>query len=109
MSDKNSVLQKLLKSLEDMQATDIKVMDVRQQTTITDTMILACGRSSRHVKSIAQKVVEDLKHLGIPSLSCSGLESGEWVLVDFGDYIVHVMQPESRLFYNLEGLWEVAS
>lgn len=100
------MLAKLLHSLEDIQAADIKVIDVRQQTTVTDYMVIASGRAARHVKAVAQKVMEDMKAAGMPSITCTGLESGDWALIDFGDFIVHVMQPESRQFYNLEGLWE---
>ena len=100
------MLDKILKSLEDIQAIDVKVINVREQTSITDYMIIASGRASRHVKAIAQKVMEDMKLAGLPSLSSTGLESGDWALIDFGDFIVHIMQPESRQFYNLEGLWE---
>lgn len=106
MPDQNLMLNTLLKSLEDIQAIDVKVIDVHKQTTITDYMIIASGRASRHVKAVAQKVMEDMKVAGLPSISCTGLESGDWALIDFGDFIVHVMQPESRQFYNLEGLWE---
>lgn len=106
MPDQNPMLQTLLKSLDDIQAIDIKVIDVRKQTTITDYMIVASGRASRHVKAIAQKVMEDMKLAGLSSISSTGLESGDWALIDFGDFIVHIMQPESRQFYNLEGLWE---
>ncbi|USQ12924.1 ribosome silencing factor [Legionella lytica] len=106
MSDQNPMLVKLLHALEDIQASDIKVIDVRKQTTITDYMLIASGRASRHVKAIGQKVMEDMKLAGLPALHCTGLETGDWVLIDFGDFIVHVMQPESRQFYNLEGLWE---
>ncbi|WP_298626914.1 ribosome silencing factor [uncultured Legionella sp.] len=109
MSDQNPMLNTLLKSLEDIQAIDVKVIDVRKQTTITDYMVIASGRASRHVKAVAQKVMEDMKKAGLPSISCTGLESGDWALIDFGDFIVHVMQPESRQFYNLEGLWEERS
>ena len=106
MSVQHPMLTKLLKSLEDIQAIDIKVIDVRKQTTITDYMIIASGRANRHVKSIAQKVMEDMKVLGLPPINCAGLETGDWALVDFGDFILNVMQPESRQFYNLEGLWD---
>lgn len=106
MPDTNPILTKLLRSLEDLQAIDIKVLDVHKQTTITDYMIIASGRASRHVKAIAQKVMEDMKYEGLPSISSTGLETGDWALIDFGDFIVHVMLPESRQFYNLEGLWE---
>lgn len=100
------MLKKLVDSLNDIQAIDIKVIDVSMQTTVTDYMIISSGRASRHVKAIAQKVMEDMKLAGLPSLSSTGLDSGDWALVDFGDFILHVMQAESRQFYNLEGLWE---
>ncbi|MDR3441898.1 MAG: ribosome silencing factor [Legionella sp.] len=106
MSAENPMLAKLLISLEDIQAVDVKVIDVHKQTTITDYMVIVSGRASRHVKAIAQKVMEDMKAAGMPAMNCTGLESGDWALVDFGDFILHVMQPESREFYNLEELWE---
>lgn len=109
MPTQHPMLPKILHSLDDIQAVDIKVIDVHEHTTITDYMIIASGRASRHVKAIAQKVTEDMKAQGMPALNCTGLETGDWVLVDFGDFILHVMQPESRQFYNLEGLWDTSS
>lgn len=109
MSVQHPMLPKLIHALEDIQAVDVKVIDVHKQTTITDYMIVASGRASRHVKAVAQKIMEDMKTAGMPALNCTGMESGDWVLVDFGDFIVHIMQPESRQFYNLEGLWEEQS
>ncbi len=100
------MLTQLLKILDDMKAIDVKIMDVRKQTTITDYMIIASGRSSRHVKATAQTLVEEMKHSGFPALHSTGFESCDWILIDFGDIIVHVMQAESRQYYNLEGLWE---
>jgi ribosome-associated protein len=106
MPRKNFLLDTLLKALDDMQANDVKVLDVSRQTTITDYMIICSGRSSRHVKAIAEHLLEQLKASGHPALSQSGLDSGDWALIDFADFVVHVMQPESREFYNLEGLWQ---
>jgi len=106
MPDQYPMLPKILHSLEDNKAVDIKVLDVHKQTSITDYMIIASGRASRHVKAIAQNLMEDMKLVGLPSINCTGLEHGDWVLIDFGDFIVHIMQPETRQFYNLEGLWE---
>ncbi|HHF7374615.1 ribosome silencing factor [Legionella bozemanae] len=106
MSNQNPMLTKLLQLLDDNQAIDVKVIDVRKQTTITDYMIIASGRSSRHVKAISQKIMEDMKSAGSPAMNCTGLETGDWVLIDFSDFIIHVMQPEYRQYYNLEGLWE---
>jgi ribosome-associated protein len=106
MPNQSPLLENILKSLDDIQAQDISVIDVRDQTTITDQMIICTGRSSRHVKSIAKQVIEDLKSKGSKAYSNAGLNSGDWALIDFGDIIVHVMQSESRAFYNLEGLWQ---
>lgn len=98
-------LKKLLQLLDDIHAIDVKVIDVMQQTTITDFMVICSGRSSRHVKAIAEHIMEQMKAAGLPALSDTGLEGGDWALIDFGDFVVHIMQPESRAFYNLEGLW----
>lgn len=109
MSESKSQLDLLLTFLDDIQALDIKVIDVHKQTAITDYMVIASGRASRHVKAIADKVMEDMKHHGHACLSCTGLETGDWALIDFGDIILHVMLPDSRQYYNLEGLWEDSS
>lgn len=100
------MLTNLLNFLEDIQAIDVVTIDVHKQTSITDYMIICSGRSSRHVKAIAEHVMVSMKHAGMAPTSYTGLEGGDWALVDFGDFIVHVMQPDSRLFYNLEGLWQ---
>lgn len=105
MSNSNPMLSTILKSLDDIHAIDVKVLDVHEQTTVTDYMIIASGRSSRHVKSIAVKVMEDMKLAGLPPLHSTGLEQGDWALIDLGDFVLHIMQPESRVFYNLEELW----
>ncbi len=94
-------------SLEDLKAEDITVMDVRQKTAVTDWIIVASGTSSRHVKSIANSVSVDAKNAGIKPYGVEGEDVGEWVLVDLGDVIVHVMQREVRKFYDLESLWRV--
>ena len=106
MHDKNPLLKKLLQTLEDIHAIDVTVIDVSEHTTITDFMIICSGRSSRHVKAIAEYIIEHMKSSGLATLSSNGLESGDWALIDFGDFVVHVMQPESRAFYNLEDLWK---
>lgn len=94
-------------ALEDLKGQDIKVLDVRKLTTVTDTMIVCTGTSNRHVKSLAQNVVEDAKKAGFRPLGIEGQEAGEWVLVDLGDVVVHVMQLQPRAFYQLEKLWSV--
>ena len=106
MYENKPQLNAVLKALEDIQASDITVIDVSQQTTITDVMVICSGRSSRHVKAIAEQVMGHLKAANMPPLSDHGLQGGDWALVDFGDVILHIMQPDSRSFYNLEGLWQ---
>jgi ribosome-associated protein len=93
--------------LEDAKARDLRIIDVRQLTSVTDYLIIASGTSARHVASIADKVVEIAKQAGQPLLGIEGKESGEWVLVDLADIVVHVMQPRVREFYKLEDLWAV--
>lgn len=99
--------QLALTALEDLKAQDVQVMDVRGMTSITDVMIVASGTSDRHVKALADNVVEAVKKHGVEPIGVEGESSREWVLVDLGDVIVHVMHPQTRAFYNLEKLWTV--
>lgn len=97
--------QLALDALDDMKAVDVRVLEVAGQTTITDFMIIASGRSDRHVRSLAENVVVNAKKQGVQPLGVEGEKEGEWVLVDLGDVIVHVQTPRTRDFYNLEKLW----
>ena len=92
-------------ALEDIKARDIEVIDVRPQTTLYDTMVIASADSNRQVKALASHVRERLKEAGAPILGVEGEAVGEWILVDAGDIVVHVMQPAVRAYYNLEELW----
>ena len=105
--DLHSLRERVLGALDDLKAKDVKEIDVRGKTSVTDIIIVASGTSSRHVKSIADEVVRQLKGLGAPPLGVEGEREGEWVLVDLGDIVVHVMLPRVREFYGLERLWSV--
>ena len=97
----------VLKVLDDMKAQDVRVLDVRDKTSITDIMIIASGTSDRHVKSMAESVAFHAKDAGEPPLGAEGLNEGEWALIDLNGVVVHVMQPKVRDFYQLERLWQV--
>ena len=103
---KPSLLQVIVNALEDLKAQNIVTLDVSRLTDVTDTLIIASGSSSRQVRALAQNAVEDAKKHGMPSIGIEGLDGGEWVLADFGDAVLHVMQPETREFYDLENLWQ---
>jgi len=94
-------------ALEDMKAVNVKILDVRKLTDVTDTMIVATGTSDRHVKSIAGRLVERCQQAGHRAYGIEGEREGEWVLVDLQDIIVHVMLPRIREFYGLEKLWDL--
>ena len=96
-------------ALTDLKARDVTVLDVRQLTPIADYMVVASGTSDRHVKSIADRLVQRASDAGCPPLGIEGTESGEWVLVDLADVVVHIMQPKAREFYKLEGLWDMGA
>lgn len=101
----NELLTLVISALEDLKAIDIKVLNVEGLTSITDRMVICSGRSNRHVKSIADNVVAVIKAKGISPLGLEGVQESEWVLVDLGDIIVHVMLPDIREYYHLEKLW----
>jgi ribosome-associated protein len=105
--ERASPLQEVVTAaLDDMKAVNVKVLDVRGLTDIADTMIIASGNSDRHVKSIADRVIEEAKKSGFRPLGKEGERDGEWVLVDLQDIILHVMLPRVREFYGLERLWD---
>jgi len=107
-TDPVEVLRKqVLAALDELKAKDVKEIDVRGKTSIADILIIASGTSTRHVKSLADEVVRFVKKAGMMPLGVEGQREAEWVLVDLGDIIVHVMLPRIREFYGLERLWTV--
>ena len=99
--------QRVLDALDELKARDVREIDVRGKTSIADLLIIASGTSTRHVKSLADEVVKFVKRAGMLPLGVEGETEAEWVLVDLGDIIVHVMLPRIREFYGLERLWTV--
>ena len=95
----------IIETLEDNKATNIQTLDVRDLTFVTDLMIIASGTSSKQVISIAEMLIEKAKKNKVPPCGSEGKEYGEWVLVDLGDIIVHIMHPSTRAYYQLEKLW----
>lgn len=92
-------------ALADAKALDVHVLDVRDSAGFTDAMVIASGTSSRHVQTLAEKVVAAMRAEGRRPIGIEGEQRGDWVLIDFGEVVVHVMRPQTRDFYNLEKLW----
>lgn len=98
-------LELVLTSLEDSKAEDIVSIDIAGKSALGDHMVVASGRSTRHVAAICDHLISDLKEEGFGNARVEGLDAGDWVLIDTGDIIVHVFRPEIREFYNIERMW----
>ena len=98
----------VVEALDDVKAKDIVRLDVRDMTVVTDYMVIASGTSNRHVKALVDNVAEKAKAAGSRPIGIEGEDGGEWVLLDLGDTLVHVMLPKVREFYNLEKLWSIS-
>lgn len=97
----------ILDSLDDDKAEEIVAIDLRGKSSVTDIMIIASGRSARHVNAIADHLVRALKEAGQGKVRVEGMQTCDWVLIDIGDIVVHLFRPEVRTFYNLEKMWSV--
>jgi ribosome-associated protein len=103
--DAEEILRLVLAGLDDMKAEDTVTIDLAGKSTIADTMVVTSGRSSRHVGSVADHVLDDLAKAGVRNARVEGMPHCDWVLIDAGDVIVHVFRPEVRAFYDLEKMW----
>ena len=106
---KPSLKTVVIDALADMKALEVKVLDVRGLTDIADFMVIASGTSDRHVRSVAQRVVERTKEAGFRPHGVEGQQDSDWVLIDLSEMIVHVMLPRVREFYGLEKLWDITA
>ncbi|KAA5803602.1 ribosome silencing factor [Alkalicaulis satelles] len=95
-------------ALEDDKAEDIVAIDLEGKSSVTDIMIIASGRSNRHVGAISDHLLTKLKEAGVNGVRAEGLKTADWVLIDAGDVIVHVFRPEVRAFYDLEKMWSAS-
>lgn len=102
------LIEAVIEALEDIKAQDIQVIDVRDKTSLMDTLVVASGTSRRHVSAVVNSVWEDLKKQGYVARAQEGNTGTDWVLLDFTDLVLHVMLPETRAYYDLERLWSGA-
>lgn len=105
----DKMVKAIVDALEDIKGHDIVVLDVRKMTALFDRVIVVSGDSTRQNRALASNVQEKLKALGATVIGVEGLDPGEWVLVDLGEVVVHIMQPAIRQYYNLEELWSAAA
>ncbi|MEM7289276.1 MAG: ribosome silencing factor [Pseudomonadota bacterium] len=103
------VLETVKSSLEDSKAEDLVTINIKEKSALADYMIIASGRSNRHVGAMADHLLRQIKNSGLGSAKVEGLESADWVLIDVGDIIVHLFRPEVREFYALEKMWQMPS
>jgi len=102
-----TLLSRILSSLDDDKAEDIVTIDLEGRSSLADALVIASGRSARHVASIAEHLARRLKEAGYGTRPVDGTGQGDWALVDAGDVIVHIFRPEVRAYYDLEGMWSV--
>lgn len=103
--DVDAAARVVLASLEDDKAEDILAIDIRGKSSFADMLVVASGRSARHVGALADHVMRKLKDAGVKDVRVEGLPQGDWVLVDAGDVVIHLFRPEVRAFYNIERIW----
>ena len=105
MNSISNIKKNVLSALEDIKAFDIVSIDIRKQASIADYIIIASANSSRQAKALADNIKDRMQKINIPLIGIEGGSGSEWVLVDLGDIIIHIMTPTSRVYFNLEELW----
>lgn len=105
MVSTSSIKKQVIEALEDIKAFDIVSLDVKKQTTISDFMVVASASSSRQARALARNIKDKMNAAGVDIIGIEGESEGDWVLVDLGDIIVHIMTPTTRAYFNLEELW----
>ena len=105
MVSTSSIKKQVIEALEDIKAFDIVSLDVKKQTSIADFMVVASASSTRQAKALARNIKDKMNSAGIDIIGIEGESEGDWVLVDLGDIIVHIMTPTTRAYFNLEELW----
>lgn len=103
----NSVLETVMTCLDDSKAEEITTIDIQDKSALADYMVIASGRSNRHVSAVADHLLRELKSTGHKSIKVEGLQNADWVLIDIGDIVVHLFRPEVREFYALEKMWQM--
>ena len=110
ISEQDLLIMKLLSNvqniLEDNKAEDISILNVKDKSSVTDFMMIASGRSTRHIQAIADNLIDKLKKDKIKPLGVEGYNQSEWILIDYGDLLIHVMHPKAREFFSIEKLWD---
>ncbi|MGB7287938.1 MAG: ribosome silencing factor [Salaquimonas sp.] len=101
------VLKNVMESLDDSKAEDIKKIDIRGKSALGDYMVIASGRSHRHVAAISDQIIRELKAGGFGNAKVEGQQAADWVLIDTGDIIIHIFRPEVRDFYGIEKMWSI--
>jgi ribosome-associated protein len=99
----------IVKAADDKLARDMVLLDLQGHTLMTDYFFICCGGSSTHIRTIADNIVETMKHMGMGGIRVEGYESAQWVLMDYGDVVAHVMSAETREYYGLEEFWKEAA
>jgi ribosome-associated protein len=107
--DVDAATQVVLTSLEDDKAEEIVALDIKGKSSFADMLVVASGRSARHVGALADHVMRKLKEAGVKDVRIEGMPQADWVLVDAGDVVVHLFRPEVRAFYNIEKIWSGAA